>query len=52
MPALSGKPWRRSSACSSLNDDASAAALLLNVVYIPMAEEPGLVRRFGDDYLA
>jgi protein-S-isoprenylcysteine O-methyltransferase Ste14 len=25
------------------------AALLLNVVYIPMAEEPGLVRRFGED---
>jgi protein-S-isoprenylcysteine O-methyltransferase Ste14 len=23
-----------------------------NVVYIPLAEEPGLVKRFGDDYLA
>jgi protein-S-isoprenylcysteine O-methyltransferase Ste14 len=24
----------------------------LNAVYIPLAEEPGLRRRFGDDYLA
>jgi protein-S-isoprenylcysteine O-methyltransferase Ste14 len=26
--------------------------VLLNVVYIPLAEEPGLVKRFGDDYLS
>jgi protein-S-isoprenylcysteine O-methyltransferase Ste14 len=23
-----------------------------NAIYIPVAEEPGLVKRFGDDYLA
>jgi protein-S-isoprenylcysteine O-methyltransferase Ste14 len=26
--------------------------VIVNAVYIPMAEEPGLVQRFGDDYLA
>jgi protein-S-isoprenylcysteine O-methyltransferase Ste14 len=26
--------------------------LVANAVYIPMAEEPGLVKRFGDEYLA
>jgi protein-S-isoprenylcysteine O-methyltransferase Ste14 len=26
--------------------------VLLNVVHIPVAEEPGLGKRFGDDYLA
>ncbi len=26
-------------------------ALVLNLIYIPLSEEPGLVRRFGDDYL-
>src|SRR5262249_32306872 len=26
--------------------------VLGNVIYIPLAEEPGLVKRFGDDYLA
>src|SRR5262245_33631532 len=26
--------------------------VLGNAVYIPLAEEPGLVKRFGDDYLA
>jgi protein-S-isoprenylcysteine O-methyltransferase Ste14 len=26
-------------------------ALILNLIYIPLSEEPGLVRRFGDDYL-
>ena len=26
-------------------------AVLVNVIYIPLSEEPGLVRRFGDDYL-
>jgi protein-S-isoprenylcysteine O-methyltransferase Ste14 len=26
-------------------------ALLVNLIYIPLSEEPGLVRRFGDDYL-
>jgi protein-S-isoprenylcysteine O-methyltransferase Ste14 len=25
--------------------------LVVNSVYIPMSEEPGLVKRFGDDYL-
>jgi protein-S-isoprenylcysteine O-methyltransferase Ste14 len=25
--------------------------LLVNLIYIPFSEEPGLVRRFGDDYL-
>ena len=25
--------------------------LILNLIYIPLSEEPGLVRRFGDDYL-
>jgi protein-S-isoprenylcysteine O-methyltransferase Ste14 len=29
-----------------------AVFAVLNVVYIPLAEEPGLVQRFGDDYLA
>ena len=28
----------------------AAAALLINAVYIPLIEEPGLERRFGDDY--
>jgi protein-S-isoprenylcysteine O-methyltransferase Ste14 len=28
------------------------AFVVLNVVYIPLAEEPGLVERFGEDYLA
>ena len=26
--------------------------VVANLVYIPLAEEPGLVERFGDDYLA
>jgi protein-S-isoprenylcysteine O-methyltransferase Ste14 len=26
--------------------------LVVNSVYIPLSEEPGLVKRFGDDYLA
>ncbi len=26
-------------------------ALILNLIYIPLSEEPGLDRRFGDDYL-
>jgi protein-S-isoprenylcysteine O-methyltransferase Ste14 len=29
-----------------------AFCVALNVVYIPLAEEPGLVKRFGADYLA
>lgn len=28
-----------------------ALALIVNVVYIPLSEEPGLAKRFGDDYL-
>lgn len=28
-----------------------ALALIVNVVYIPLSEEPGLTKRFGDDYL-
>jgi protein-S-isoprenylcysteine O-methyltransferase Ste14 len=28
-----------------------AAFVLVNAVYIPLAEEPGLVRRFGEQYL-
>ena len=28
-----------------------AAAVLLNVTYIPLVEETGLAQRFGDDYL-
>lgn len=28
-----------------------AAFVIGNMVYIPLAEEPGLVRRFGDEYL-
>jgi hypothetical protein len=28
------------------------AALLLNMIYIPLSEEPGLQRRFGDEYTA
>jgi protein-S-isoprenylcysteine O-methyltransferase Ste14 len=27
-------------------------ALIVNAVYIPLIEEPGLVKRFGDQYLA
>jgi protein-S-isoprenylcysteine O-methyltransferase Ste14 len=27
-------------------------AVIVNAVYIPLSEEPGLVKRFGDDYLA
>ena len=26
--------------------------VLANAIYVPLAEEPGLVKRFGDDYLA
>jgi protein-S-isoprenylcysteine O-methyltransferase Ste14 len=26
--------------------------VIINVIYIPLSEEPGLARRFGDDYLA
>jgi protein-S-isoprenylcysteine O-methyltransferase Ste14 len=29
-----------------------AAFVVANAVYIPLAEEPGLVKRFGADYLA
>ena len=29
-----------------------AAFVVVNAVYIPLAEEPGLVKRFGGDYLA
>jgi protein-S-isoprenylcysteine O-methyltransferase Ste14 len=29
-----------------------AGFLAANAIYIPLVEEPGLVRRFGDDYLA
>jgi protein-S-isoprenylcysteine O-methyltransferase Ste14 len=28
-----------------------AAFVVVNAVYIPLAEEPGLVKRFGDEYL-
>jgi protein-S-isoprenylcysteine O-methyltransferase Ste14 len=27
------------------------AVFVVNAVYIPLAEEPGLVKRFGDEYL-
>jgi protein-S-isoprenylcysteine O-methyltransferase Ste14 len=26
--------------------------VIVNAIYIPLAEEPGLVKRFGDEYLA
>jgi len=26
-------------------------ALILNLIYIPLSEEPGLAKRFGEDYL-
>ena len=29
-----------------------ACVLAVNSIYIPLVEEPGLVRRFGEDYLA
>ena len=29
-----------------------ALAVIVNAVYIPLSEEPGLVKRFGADYLA
>ena len=29
-----------------------AFGVIMNVIYIPLSEEPGLARRFGDDYLA
>ena len=29
-----------------------ALAVIVNAVYIPLSEEPGLAKRFGDDYLA
>jgi protein-S-isoprenylcysteine O-methyltransferase Ste14 len=29
-----------------------AVFVVVNAVYIPLAEEPGLVKRFGDEYLA
>jgi protein-S-isoprenylcysteine O-methyltransferase Ste14 len=29
-----------------------AVFVVVNAAYIPLFEEPGLVRRFGDDYLA
>jgi protein-S-isoprenylcysteine O-methyltransferase Ste14 len=25
--------------------------VIVNAIYIPLAEEPGLAKRFGDDYL-
>jgi protein-S-isoprenylcysteine O-methyltransferase Ste14 len=28
-----------------------AFGVTINVIYIPLSEEPGLARRFGDDYL-
>ncbi len=28
-----------------------AFGLILNLIYIPLSEEPGLAKRFGDDYL-
>ena len=28
-----------------------ALAVIVNVVYIPLSEEPGLAKRFGDNYL-
>jgi protein-S-isoprenylcysteine O-methyltransferase Ste14 len=28
-----------------------ATVVLVNVIYIPLVEEPGLAQRFGDDYL-
>jgi protein-S-isoprenylcysteine O-methyltransferase Ste14 len=28
-----------------------AFGLVLNLIYIPLSEEPGLAKRFGDDYL-
>ena len=28
-----------------------AFGVIINVIYIPLSEEPGLARRFGDDYL-
>jgi protein-S-isoprenylcysteine O-methyltransferase Ste14 len=28
-----------------------ALGVIINVIYIPLSEEPGLARRFGDDYL-
>ena len=28
-----------------------AFGVIIDVIYIPMSEEPGLARRFGDDYL-
>ena len=28
-----------------------AVVVLVNLIYIPLSEEPGLVKRFGDDYL-
>ncbi len=28
-----------------------AVAVLVNLIYIPLSEEPGLAKRFGDDYL-
>ena len=27
-----------------------ALAVIVNAVYIPLSEEPGLAKRFGDDY--
>jgi protein-S-isoprenylcysteine O-methyltransferase Ste14 len=27
------------------------AAVVINAIYIPLSEEPGLVKRFGDEYL-
>jgi protein-S-isoprenylcysteine O-methyltransferase Ste14 len=29
-----------------------AFGVIINVIYIPFSEEPGLARRFGEDYLA
>ncbi len=29
-----------------------AVFVVANVIYIPMTEEPGLAKRFGEDYLA
>ena len=28
-----------------------AVAVVVNLIYIPLSEEPGLVKRFGEDYL-
>ena len=54
-PMIAGVPasfWaRRSSSAHYRCLAGSPSSIIVNTIYIPLREEPGLVKRFGDDYL-